>query len=104
MGPLLHLLLQLLLHFTVQEIVAQPEDSDCAYVLGLLADEQDADRFFQVLRDFESEGDLCKINSTNYKIGPYQISKEYYDVAVGFNQDLASGNALLNIRIVTNLP
>lgn len=89
---LLHLLLQVLLHFTVHEIVAQPEGSDCAYVLGLLDNEQDADRFFQVLRDFESEGDLCKIDRTNSKIGPYQISKEYYDVAVGFNQDLDSGN------------
>ena len=78
----------LLLNISVYKIAAQP---DCAYVLGLLNDEEDADRFFQVLRDFESEGDLCKINGTNYKIGPYQISKEYYDVAVAFNETLRQG-------------
>ena len=92
---LVYLVLQLLLLFTVHEIVAQPEGSDCAYVRGLLADEQAADRFFEVLRDFESEGDLCKVNRTNNKIGPYQISKEYYDVAVSFNQDLESGNYII---------
>ena len=89
MGVLQFLLI--LVNVAVCKIAAQPEGSDCAYVLGLLEDEEDADRFFQVLRDFESEGDLCKINGTNYKIGPYQISKEYYDVAVAFNENLRQG-------------
>ena len=88
---LLWLVLQLLilLNVTVHKIVAQPEGSDCAYVLNLLRNEQAADRFFQVLRGFESGGNVCKINGT--RIGPYQISREYYDVAVGFNEDLDIG-------------
>jgi len=48
------------------KIVAQPEDSDCAYVLGLLGDEQQADKFFKVLRNRESGGNLCELN-TNEK-------------------------------------
>ena len=81
--------LLILVNVTVYKIVAQPEDSDCAYVLQRLGDEQNANRFFEVLRDFESEGDICKISGN--KIGPYQISREYYDVAVGFNEDLLMG-------------
>jgi len=45
-----------------------------ALVIGQL-DEQ----FFSALRKVESDGNLCMINGN--KIGPYQISEQYYDVA-----------------------
>ena len=92
------LLMLLLLNIDVREIVAQPEaqpaNSDCAYVLGLfdkLEMEGKTDRFFEVLKNAESGGELCEINENENKIGPYQISKEYYDTATEFNQDLTSG-------------
>lgn len=44
------------------------------------------DKVYDALRRVESDGDLCKIDGD--KIGPYQISKQYYDEAVNFNVKL----------------
>ena len=44
------------------------------------------DKVYDALRLVESDGDLCKIDGD--KIGPYQISKQYYDEAVNFNVKL----------------
>ena len=84
---LVQIVLQVLipLNVNVQKAVAQlPEtDADCPAVRAR-AD----DRFLDILRDVESEGDTCKISGS--KIGPYQISEEYYDEAVEFNEDLTT--------------
>ena len=94
MGPI-QLVLQLLLPLIiiVHKTDAQlPEDSDCAYVRNFffnVENEQRADRFFQVLRNLESGGNICEVIED--KIGPYQLSEEYYDVAVTFNERLSAG-------------
>ena len=44
------------------------------------------DKVYDALRLVESDGDLGKIDGD--KIGPYQISKQYYDEAVKFNVKL----------------
>ena len=83
---LVHIVLQVLipLNVNVQKAAAQlPKDADCPTVRARVDD-----RFLDVLRDVESEGDTCKISGS--KIGPYQISKEYYDEAVEFNEDLTT--------------
>ena len=46
------------------------------------------DIFFEVLKNVESSGNVCKINISENKLGPYQISKTYYEDAVAFDQDL----------------
>ena len=78
---LLQLVLQLLLlsNVHVQKAVAQ---------LCPSVDLRLTDKFFEVLRNVESQGQLCKINVTASKIGPYQISKAYYENALSFNEDL----------------
>ena len=42
----------------------------------------------------ESEGDICKISDDNNKLGPYQISEEYYNDAVADNEELKTGGSL----------
>ena len=48
---------------------------------GLISDED-----YDVIHRVESGGDLCKIDGN--KIGPFQISKEYYDEATEFDPSL----------------
>jgi len=45
-----------------------------ALVIGQLNE-----KFFSALRKIESDGNVCMINGN--RIGPYQISEQYYDVA-----------------------
>ena len=48
------------------------------------------DKFFDALREVESEGDICKM-STDHKLGPYQISEDYYRESVEANPTLRLG-------------
>ena len=90
----LYVYVLLLLNVDVQITVAQtPATSSCPSV-----DVHVDDRFLDILRNIESEGDLCKINITGSKIGPYQISKAYYDDALDFNEDLERpGTVIYNL-------
>ena len=87
---------QLVFIFYVGKAVAIPPDCeftvdddevavDCSTIDVLLDD-----RFFEVLKHFESRGDLCNVSKVNdtYKIGPYQISENYYNEATCFNESL----------------
>ena len=47
--------------------------------------------FFNALRKLESDGNVCKIGENG--IGPYQVSKQYYDQAVNYDQQLKSGGS-----------
>ena len=46
------------------------------------------DKVYNALRQVESDGDLCKIDGD--KIGPYQLSRQYYDEAVAFDIKLSN--------------
>ena len=73
----------LLFYFTVQDVFAQ-QSVQCRKILMSLTD-----NFFAALRKAESEGDICKMSAD--KLGPYQISEEYYNDAVEANQALRTG-------------
>lgn len=75
--------LLLLLSFTSHGVYAQ-RDGCSTKILEKLND-----RFFDALRKAESDGDICKISAD--KLGPYQISEEYYEDAVGADQTLKTG-------------
>ena len=47
-----------------------------------------SDRVYDVIYRAESGGNLCQIDRDGNKIGPYLISKEYYDEAVEFDPSL----------------
>jgi len=47
--------------------------------------------FFDALRKAESDGDLCKISDDGRLIGPYQISEEFYNMAVQATPNLQLG-------------
>ena len=76
--------LVLLLFLIAQDVRAQQSEPCASSILNKL----DGD-FFAALRKEESEGDICK-RSAN-KLGPYQISEEYYEDAVETNQELKTG-------------
>ena len=71
----------LLLNVNVPKVAAQFER--CPSV-----DQEVNDLFFEVLKNVESSGNVCKINMSENKLGPYQISKTYYEDAVEFDQNL----------------
>ena len=73
-----------LLYFIAQGVYAQQDDDDCEKIFMTLNE-----KFFNALRKIESEGDICKLSIE--KLGPYQISKEYYEDAVSSNSQLKSG-------------
>ena len=52
-------------------------------------DDRPEGRFFEALKNVESQRDFCKISKDRNKIGLYQISEEYYNEAVCFNKELA---------------
>ena len=92
------LALQLVLLFYIRKTVAiPPPDVSCGFTISdvdcssinVILDGGDG-KFFEAVRKVESEGDLCKINQTTgeIKIGPYQISEDYYNDAACFNEDL----------------
>jgi len=39
-------------------------------------------KVFDALRKAQSDGDLCKISEDGLRIGPYQISEQFYDNTV----------------------
>ena len=78
------MLIILLLYFTAQDVYAQ--DGCSIKILEKLND-----NFFNALRKEESDGDMCKIDAD--KLGPYQISEEYYEDAVRANQTLKTGGS-----------
>ena len=86
---LIQLVLQmlLLLNVNVPKVAAQFER--CPSV-----DRHVNNIFFEVLKNVESSGNLCKINTSENKLGPYQISKAYYEDAVEFDQDLKRSGEL----------
>ena len=57
-----------------------------------LLDEQ----LFDAILKEESEGDICKIDGN--KIGPFQISKEYYEEAVRCKPSLSHGGKPVKCR------
>ena len=75
------------------EAPAQYSDSDCRVFNSELNDD-----FFDALRKVESDGDFCKVTvdarSNSTKLGPYQISEEYYNDAVEFDPRLKTGGNL----------
>ena len=86
------LVFQLVFIFYVRKAIAIPPDSgftiddvDCSTINVVIND-----RFFEVLRHLESRGDLCNVSKVNgiFKIGPYQISENYYNDATCFNESL----------------
>ena len=79
-------LLIALLLFTVQDVYTQ-QDGCRRHILEKLNDD-----FFGALRKVESNGDICKISDD--KLGPYQISEEYYNDAVADNEELKTGGSL----------
>ena len=79
-------LLIALLLFTVQDVYTQ-QDGCRSAILEKLDDD-----FFGALRKVESDGDICKISDD--KLGPYQISEEYYNDAVADNEELKTGGSL----------
>ena len=81
-------LLIALLLFTVQDVYTQ-QDGCRRFILEKLDDD-----FFGALRKAESEGDICKMSDDNNKLGPYQISEEYYNDAVADNEELKTGGSL----------
>lgn len=74
-------LLIVLLFFTVQLQDLYAQQNGCIKIFEKL----DGD-FFNALRKVESEGDICKLSAD--KLGPYQISEEYYNEAVEDNAEL----------------
>ena len=90
---------QLVLLFYIRKTVAIPPDVSCEFIISdvdcssinMVLDDEDG-KFFEAVRKVESEGNLCKINQTTgeTKIGPYQISEDYYNDAACFNEDLAT--------------
>ena len=75
-------LLLVLMLFTAQDIYAQQDD--CTKIFQQLDDD-----FFDALRKKESDGDICKMSDD--KLGPYQISEEYYNDALTVNTELKTG-------------
>jgi len=63
----------------VSSFVAGEAQDTCFEQCPALVIGQLDERFFSALRKVESGGDLCVINGN--KIGPYQISEQYFDVA-----------------------
>lgn len=57
-----------------------------------------SDRVYDVIHREESGGDLCKIDGN--KIGPFQISKDYYDEAAEFDSSLLNEG---KYRLVNNI-
>ena len=49
------------------------------------------DGFFDALRKMVSDGDLCKVSADGNKLGPYQISEEFYNDALDFDPTLTEG-------------
>ena len=73
------------MYFISQDIYAQQDaDGECKKIFVSLNK-----KFFNALRKIESEGDICKMSTD--KLGPYQISEEYYEDAVSSNSQLKSG-------------
>ena len=88
------LVLLLLLYFIAKGVYAQQDDDDCEKIF------YDFEKFFNVLRKIESEGDICKLSTE--KLGPYQISKEYYEDAVSSNSQLKSGGKHCSCSSIAN--
>ena len=85
------LLLLLVLLYITQDVYAQPSQavlsSRCSEkILEIISDD-----FFAALRKEESEGDICKMSAG--KLGPYQISEEYYNDAVDYSETLKTGGS-----------
>ena len=68
----------------VQDVYAQ--QNDCMRIFLSLSD-----KFFDALRVAESDGDVCKMSTDPRKLGPYQISEDYYRESVEANQTLRLG-------------
>ncbi|XP_065920074.1 uncharacterized protein [Dysidea avara] len=71
-------LLALMILSNFVAVIAQSQDTcfeQCSALVILQLNEQ----FFSALRKVESDGDVCMINGN--RIGPYQISEQYYDGA-----------------------
>ena len=94
---------QLVLLFYIRKTVAVPPDVTCQFTItdvdcssiNMVLDDKNG-KFFEAVRNVESEGDICKINrdTSATKIGPYQISEDYYNDAACFNEDLErNGNS-----------
>ena len=81
-------LLIALLLFSVQDVYTQLDGCTRA-ILDRLDDD-----FFGALRKVESDGNICKMSDDNNKLGPYQISEEYYNDAVADNEELKTGGSL----------
>ena len=67
----------------------QPAASTICESIDRFIDDQPGGRFFEALKNVESQGDFCRISEDRNKIGLYQISEEYYNEAVCFNEELA---------------
>ena len=92
------LISQIVLLVSIQGTVAQegacdfnnrdPRGVFCESIDGFI-DAPPEGRFFEALKNVESQGDFCRISKDRDKIGLYQISEEYYNEAVCFNEELA---------------
>ena len=75
----------------LQVVHSQIQEPDCPVKITELFNNQGEriERFFKALRQIESEGDQCKINEA--RIGPYQLSEQYYAEAVSHDERLRLG-------------
>ena len=85
------LLLRVLLLVIVPFVDAQIEEEimDCPDRVKTLFNSLGSDRLFKAMRLVESNGNQCKIDGN--KIGPYQISEQYYNEALENNPMLRDG-------------
>ena len=84
------LLLLLLVTLNFADAQIEEEIIECPVkVKYLFSDMEQSKRLFEAIRKVESNGNQCKINGN--RIGPYQLSEQYYNEALGNNQNLRNG-------------
>ena len=100
MSQIVLLLLLLYIRETITQTPSDSPEKTCMFdiddsegvfceSIDRFIDAQPEGRFFEALKKVESQGDFCRISEDSGKIGLYQISEEYYNQAVCFNEELA---------------
>lgn len=82
--------LMVIMSFQVALVQLQDSSPVCPQrIQSHFSDPVKVEDFFDALRKLESNGNVCEIGQNG--IGPYQISKQHYDAAVNYDQQLKSG-------------
>ena len=84
-------MLLVLLLVSLQVAHSQTQEPACPAKVTALFNRQAAqvELLFEAIRQIESKGDQCKINET--RIGPYQLSEQYYAEAAAHDERLKIG-------------